>query len=168
MKELEIRPVRPGDLDGVSSLEQLCFKDPFPPYFLSHLADSNPETFLVGISGGRVVGYAVVDRWSDHNHLVSIAVHPEARRRGIGSRLLVSLEERLDDRPLRLEVRKSNADAIQFYAKRDFVDVGPLEGYYSDGEDAIAMKRTRGKAPSSAESLEAGPVPRFLQRPRDQ
>ncbi len=155
---MKVRPVRPGDLDGVSRLEQLCFKDPFPPYFLSHLADSNPETFLVAISRGKVVGYAVVDLWSDHNHLVSIAVHPEARMRGIGSRLLVSLEQRLDERPLKLEVRKSNTDAIQFYAKRDFVEVGSLEGYYSDEEDAIVMGKTRGKAAESAEPLEAAAV----------
>ncbi len=156
VRELDIRPVKARDLDGVSRLENVCFKDPYPPYFLSQLADANPETFLVAVSANVVVGYAVVDRWRDHDHLVSIAVHPEARKRGVGHKLLISLEERLDnDRPLKLEVRKSNSTAIQFYINKGFRETGLLEGYYSDGEDAIAMEKTRGKATSSAEPLRA-------------
>ncbi len=156
LKELEIRSVKPKDLDEVSNLERLCFKDPYPPYFLSQLADANPETFLVAISRDLVVGYGVIDRWSDHNHLVSIAVHPDARNRGVGHKLLVTLEEGLDDgRPLRLEVRKSNSTAIRFYVKRGFREAGLVVGYYSDGEDAVTMEKTPARPPGQAEPLAA-------------
>ncbi len=154
VKELEIRPVRTKDLDEVSSLEKLCFKDPYPPYFLSQLAEANPETFLVAISREMVVGYAVIDRWSDHNHLVSIAIHPDVRKRGVGHKLLVSLEERLDnDRPVKLEVRKSNTMAIQFYLNRGYRETGFLERYYSDGEDAVSMEKGRDRATGREEPL---------------
>ena len=140
--DLQIRPVSPSDLEEISQLEELCFKDPYPPYFLSQLAEANPETFMVAILDRRVVGYAVTDKWSDHDHLVSIAVHPDSRRRGIGNRLLLALEERLDKRkPLRLEVRRSNLPALNFYRRSNFHEIGVVDGYYSDGEDAILMEK---------------------------
>ncbi len=70
----------------VSQLEELCFPDPYPAYFLKQLAEANPEAFLVAEREETLVGYAVADKWRDHNHLVSIAVHPHHRRIGVGGR----------------------------------------------------------------------------------
>ncbi len=139
---MEVRPVRPEDMESVYKLEEACFKDPYPSYFLDQLAEANPLSFLVATIKGNVVGYGVVDRWRDHDHLVSIAVHPEARRRGIGRRLLVALRAGLEvDKPLRLEVRRSNTAAMGLYLSNGFRRVGEVEGYYVDGEDAILMEK---------------------------
>jgi ribosomal-protein-alanine N-acetyltransferase len=74
--------------------------------------------------------------------LISLAVRPDSRRKGLGEALLVELEKRLSkERPLRLEVRKSNLAAIQLYSKRGFTKTGLAEGYYGDGEDAIIMEK---------------------------
>ena len=90
----------------------------------------------------EIVGYGVVDHWEDHNHLISIAVRPDSRRKGLGEALLVELEKRLSkERPLRLEVRQSNSAAIQLYSKRGFMKTGLAEGYYRDGENAITMEK---------------------------
>jgi len=146
--QLLIRPVLRGDLDAVNGLEKLCFKDPYPPYFIDRLAEANPETFLVAITDDALVGYAVVDQWSGHNHLISIAVHPNNRRGGIARRLLATLEERLEKgRLVRLEVRKSNLPAIEFYRGQGFQETRVIEGYYSDGEDAVVMERNLRKEP---------------------
>lgn len=140
--QLLIRPVLRSDLDAVSGLEKLCFKDPYPSYFISQLAEANPETFLVAIIDDALVGYAVVDRWKGHDHLISIAVHPDSRKRGIGRRLLAALEERLEKgRLFRLEARKRNLPAIEFYRGQGFKETGVIQGYYSDGEDAVMMER---------------------------
>ena len=145
---LLIRPVLQSDLDAVSGLEKLCFKDPYPLHFISQLAEANPETFLVAITDDALVGYAVVDRWSGHNHLISIAVHPNNRRGGIARRLLAALEERLEKgRLFRLEVRKSNLPAIELYRGQGFQETGVIEAYYSDGEDAVVMERNLRKEP---------------------
>ena len=139
---LMIRLVSPNDMDAICDLEELCFKDPYPSYFLYQLAEANAESFVVAVVDDKVVGYGVVDEWKDHNHLVSIAVHSDKRRRGIGRGLLLALEEKLENkRTLRLEVRKSNLPAIEFYSKNGFRETGALEGYYADGEDAILMEK---------------------------
>ena len=140
-REVQVRPVKAEDMSAVFELEGVSFKDPFPSYFLRQLADANPETFLVAVDDGNVVGYTVVDSWYDHQHLVSIAVRPESRRRGIGQFLMDGLVERLAKGVLRLEVRRSNKEALGFYVKNGFKETGVSHSYYADGEDAIQMER---------------------------
>jgi ribosomal-protein-alanine N-acetyltransferase len=138
---IKIRPVRTEDLKAVYAIEDACFKDPFPPYFIDQLASANPDTFLVATDGDRIVGYAVVDSWTDHRHLVSIAVLSDSRRKGIGQALLDGLYGQLTDGPLRLELRKSNQAALELYLKNGFYQTGLAYNYYTDGEDAIQMEK---------------------------
>jgi ribosomal-protein-alanine N-acetyltransferase len=134
--------VRQDDIDAISLLEEASFNDPYPSYFLADLARDNPDTFLVVVLNNEIVGYGVVDHWEDHDHLISIAVRPDSRRKGLGEALLVELEKRLTKaRPLRLEVRQSNVAAIDLYSKRGFTKTGLAEGYYGDGENAITMEK---------------------------
>ena len=143
-----IRTVRQDDIDAISLLEEASFNDPYPSYFLSELARDNPETFLVFTLNNEIIGYGVVDHWEDHDHLISIAVLPDSRRKGFGEALLVELEKRLSkERPLRLEVRQNNLAAIQLYLKRGFTKIGLVEGYYGDGESAIIMEKRLVKEP---------------------
>jgi len=142
VQEQNIRPVRQDDIAEISLLEEASFNDPYPSYFLSELARDNPDTFLVLTLNEEIVGYGVVDHWEDHDHLISIAVRPDSRRKGLGEALLVELEKRLSkERPLKLEVRQSNLAAIRLYSKRGFTKTGVAEGYYGDGEDAIVMEK---------------------------
>jgi ribosomal-protein-alanine N-acetyltransferase len=146
IEKQNIRTVRQDDIDAISLLEEASFNDPYPSYFLSELARDNPETFLLLTVNDEIVGYGVVDHWEDHDHLISIAVRPDSRRKGLGEALLVELEKRLSkERPLRLEVRESNFAAIHLYSKRGFTKTGLAEGYYSDGEDAIIMEKRLAK-----------------------
>jgi [ribosomal protein S18]-alanine N-acetyltransferase len=137
----QVRPVKHEDLGTIYQLEEACFKDPFPSYFINQLAEANPSTFLVALDGTMIVGYAVVDNWTDHQHLVSIAVDSGSRRKGIAQALLNQLIERSRDGPLRLELRKSNKAALSLYLKNGFIQTGVAHGYYTDGEDAIQMEK---------------------------
>jgi [ribosomal protein S18]-alanine N-acetyltransferase len=141
IQELQIRQFKAGDLAAISEIERLSFKDPFPSYFLSQLADANPDTFTVAVIGDKVVGYAVIDKWPDQDHLVSIAVIPESRMKGVGQAMLDHLIERLDPGRLKLEVRRSNGAALELYRKNGFIQTGVAYSYYTDGEDAIQMEK---------------------------
>lgn len=91
-------------------------------------------------------------------HLISIAVLPEHRRRGIGSELLrrVIEEARRDAGVVSvyLEVRVSNEPAIRLYEKFGFRKARIIRGYYRDGEDAYVMV-LRIRPPEKGESREA-------------
>src|SRR5205809_7319168 len=140
-RKVEIRPLRTEDLRFVYELEEQSFRDPFPNYFIDQLADANPETFLVAVYIGAIVGYAVVDDWSDYQHLVSIAVTDGFRRRGIAQALLDDLFERARPGPLRLELRRSNHEALQLYMKNGFRETGIAHCYYTDGQDALQKEK---------------------------
>src|SRR5260370_16740571 len=106
-QKLQIQKFEPQDLTAISEIEQPSFKDPFPSYFLSQLAGANPDTFLVAVRTERIVGYAVIDRWPDQEHLVSIAVIPESRKKGVGQALLDHLITTMHTATLNLHVPTS-------------------------------------------------------------
>lgn len=138
---VQVRPVRTEDLKAIHQLEDSSFKDPFPPYFIDQLADANPDTFLVALVNDHIVGYAVIDNWTDHQHLVSIAVKADSRRSGVAEALLDRLFETLRPGPLRLELRRSNSAALALYQKKGFFQTGIAHSYYADGEDAVQMEK---------------------------
>jgi len=74
---------------------------------------------------GRAVGRLLVDRRADRIHLVDIALRGEHRGTGIGSQLLVTLQEEaaLVGRPLCLQVRRGSP-AMTLYLRLGFVPVG--------------------------------------------
>src|SRR5260370_17029451 len=77
-QDLQIRPVKSDHIRTISEIEQVSFKDPFPSYFLSQLADANPKTFFGPILGGRTIRDAASDRWPAQQHLFPLPIIPLA------------------------------------------------------------------------------------------
>lgn len=133
-----------ADLDEVLSIERECFSTPWSRGSFLFEIEENPFAWNVVLrEGKRVVAYAclwVVDLELKINN---IAVHPEARRRGHGKRLLRHVLERARERgcvEAALEVRPSNCAARTLYGAFGFREVGRRKGYYQDTrEDAIVM-----------------------------
>jgi ribosomal-protein-alanine N-acetyltransferase len=141
---LTVRGARSEDLDRIYEIERLCFgKDAYDPSLLLLYLNLSPETFLVAEREGEVVGYVVgiVKRWGE-GHVISLAVHPQHRRKGVATALMKELLKRFAGkgvRVARLEVRVSNEAAIRLYEKLNFRKVGVIKRYYPDGEDAYLM-----------------------------
>jgi ribosomal-protein-alanine N-acetyltransferase len=76
-------------------------------------------------------------------HVISIAVLPEYRKKGIGTALLNEAINRMKNNygteAVYLEVRVSNKDAISLYKKMGFEEVRIIKEYYRNGEDAYVM-----------------------------
>lgn len=100
-----------------------------------------PTTFgFLDDRGGLVLARAVLDE----AEILTLAVHPHARRQGIGRRLLASaLTEaaRRGAQAVFLEVASGNAAARALYAASDFTVVGHRRGYYASGDDALLLAR---------------------------
>lgn len=104
-----------------------------------------------------VVGYAGMQVILDEAHVMTIAVHPDYRRRGIGELLLLQLFEEGAARGalrLTLEVRPSNQGAQELYRKYGFTIEGRRRHYYGDGEDALLMWSGRLDEPAFRAALE--------------
>lgn len=141
--EIEIAPMTPADLEAVDEIERHSFKSPWPAQVFLEELSRDWARVDVARERGRVVGF--VDYWLVHDevHLLAIATHPDARRRGIGQRLLdhlLALARARAAALVTLEVRRSNVPAIALYERAGFVTVGVRPRYYAeDSEDALVM-----------------------------
>lgn len=140
---VRIRDVKSKDMQAILAIEYKCFKDPYPLSLLNRLHAMHPDGFLVADAEGKVVGYVIgVLRWGATGHILAIAIDPPYQRQGIASALIEHIIDRLRARGaklVRLEVRKSNAGAQQFYSKLGFRQQGEVPYYYEDGEAAVTM-----------------------------
>lgn len=137
--------LEPRHIGQLAELEKICFASAWSEEsFLSEC--QNPLAhYIVVLCGEKAVGYAGCWHIAGEGHITNIAVHPDYRRRALGSRLLENMQreaERCGVRLLTLEVRVSNAAAIALYKKFGFETVGARKHYYSDnGEDALIMTK---------------------------
>ena len=137
-----IREFRRQDIKRVLEIENASFKDPYPRNILLDIYNIGAG-FLVAQQDNMVVGYIIFwIRFEEEGHIISIAVDPQYRRKGVGSRLLeLALEifKRYSINTIKLEVRVGNQGAIKFYMDNGFNKKGILNHYYEDFEDAVLM-----------------------------
>src|SRR4029077_17387402 len=99
---------------------------------------------LVIEDSGDMVGFIVGKQIDQEWEIENIAVTGDARRRGLGTRLLGEFLDLVRDRGGReifLEVRESNHAARALYEKWAFVEAGRRKMYYLDPpEDALILK----------------------------
>ncbi len=97
----------------------------------------------LGGSQTPVLGFVGIWMAVEEAHLVTIAVHPQHRGRGLGELLLIGaldLAAGLRASTVFLEVRLSNDVAKRLYDKYGFILSRVRKAYYSDnGEDALEM-----------------------------
>jgi ribosomal-protein-alanine N-acetyltransferase len=133
-----IRPVHSKDFDELLQIEAQAFpKSQYDREELWLLSLKYPHTFLVTVSN-QIDGYIV---FRADGHIISMAVKPDKRRLGIGSRLVEEVIGYCSGKSLRLEVRVSNVGAQRFYLNLDFRIKARIKSYYHDGEDAYVMER---------------------------
>ncbi len=134
------------DVDALEALEHLSFSHPWGRgVFAADLGRDRPGALYLGARlKGELVGYGACSWTGDRLHILRLAVHPDVRRFGVGSQLLVALGEIGAAVPCRrafLELRRSNVAAATLYAHFGFVEVGFKKRYYSDnGEDALILE----------------------------
>ncbi|MFQ6129199.1 MAG: ribosomal protein S18-alanine N-acetyltransferase [Candidatus Hadarchaeaceae archaeon] len=140
---VRIRDVKSRDMQAILAIEYKCFKDPYPLSLLNRLHAMHPDGFLVAEAEGKIVGYVIgVLRWGATGHILAIATDPPYQRQGIASTLMEHIINRLRAKGaklVRLEVRKSNVGAQQFYLRLGFQQREEVPYYYEDGEPAVTM-----------------------------
>lgn len=81
---------------------------------------------------------------ADEAEVLTLAVHPAARRQGAGAALLQAALGAAAARGavvMFLEVSEANAAARGLYAAAGFAEVGRRRRYYADGSDALVLSR---------------------------
>jgi ribosomal protein S18 acetylase RimI-like enzyme len=142
--EVRVRSARLADQAVLLELDVISWspESGFPSVMAPDLRDvtffgtgNPPEAHLVAELDGSVVGYIRLkppSKLPENAHVVQVqglAVHPEARRRGVATGLLDTAEATLRERGTRkltLRVLSTNEAAIRLYERHGFVREGTL------------------------------------------
>jgi ribosomal-protein-alanine N-acetyltransferase len=150
-----LRKFLPEDLQGVMQINRVCLPENYTDFFFLDLHQRFPETFIVANEDKRLVGYIMCrievglsnfgfGGLIRKGHVVSIAVMPQSRRRGVAEGLIKRALGGMEYYKAKqgfLEVRVTNEAAILLYKKLGFEVTRTINGYYSDGEDAYVMTK---------------------------
>jgi ribosomal-protein-alanine N-acetyltransferase len=139
-----IRQFTRRNLPAVTEIERASFgRNAWPAELLQQYSEKSPVLFLIAHLDGRATGYAAAAGTRGWAELVSIAVLPAFRGRGIGAALLAAIirrAERLGLAGMSLMVRTDNRAARRLYERFGFRVVRTIPAYYEDGRPACRMR----------------------------
>jgi ribosomal-protein-alanine N-acetyltransferase len=144
-----IRLLRLSDLDRIMEIERASFgDDAYDRNLFAGFYHKCGELFLVAVRRRNVCGYMLTCPGGKaapaRAELVSVAVDPRQRGKGIASALMDSTLRRLRRRGIarfHLMVKVTNQPAIAFYERYGFIRSRIVRQYYEDGADAWRMAR---------------------------
>lgn len=118
----------------------------FPPYDAWDADAFRTQLALPGVTGlvHADGGVILVRLAADEAEILTLAVAPEVRRRGIAYQLIQAAIQHLSALGaviLFLEVSTSNTSALALYDRCGFQQVGQRRNYYLDGTDAFVLRR---------------------------
>ena len=145
--EIAVREMRLEDIDGIMEIEHGSFATPWTKQDLIGELSNTAARYFVALEGEKVVAYAGTWLIIDAGHITNVAVPPDWRGRGCGTRVLSALIQAAIDvgvQYMTLEVRVSNEPALALYKNFGFKKAGLRKKYYEDnGEDAHIMVNDR-------------------------
>jgi ribosomal protein S18 acetylase RimI-like enzyme len=103
-----------------------------------------PGNGLGTITAAEIVGFIVAEAGRQTGHIITIDVLPDARRGGLGSRLMMEAEQRLRAAgcsAVMLETAVDNDSALAFYKRHHYFLVKTIPRYYATGVDAFLLKK---------------------------
>jgi [ribosomal protein S18]-alanine N-acetyltransferase len=139
------RITRAADLDPIIEIEEASFNNPTTrEWYLREL--DRPDVcfiYVLRTPESPTAAFCAFWRVADQAHINNLAVRPELRQRGLGSRLLAAIiveAARLGARTLTLEVRRSNIAAQRLYKRAGFTEEAVRKSYYTQPvEDALVL-----------------------------
>lgn len=122
--EIQIRSFEDADEDAVAALWREVFPDD-PPWnepslLMEQKRAVQRELFFVAMINGALAGTAMGGYDGHRGWVYAVAVRPDLRRRGIGARLMSSLESALAEMgcpKVNLQVRAGNEAVVAFYRR---------------------------------------------------
>ena len=139
-----IRQAEPKDLSEIVGIERLCFPEEiaFPIGMFAYLIRYAETLIAIDESlEGFVIGFA----YGSTGSIYTLDIHPNHRRKGLGSLLIKAMEEVLHARganTIRLEVDVGNFAAIRLYRNAGYSKIEIANDYYGRGKNAIRMVKT--------------------------
>lgn len=126
------RRMRPSDLDIVVRNEEISYPNPWSKRIFLDCLRAGYECWVLA-TRDNILAHGVLSAAVGESHLLTLCVHPQARRLSYGRRMLTHLlkeARRLGADTCFLEVRPSNDAARSLYYSMGFMQVGERRQYY--------------------------------------
>lgn len=130
-----------SDAQEIAELEKNIFPDAWSESAIVREAENG--RIIVFKENNRIIGYCIFMLGADQGEILRIAVKEEARKKGIGKKLLEEALKKMKDEgaiEAFLEVRSKNAQAIALYKNAGFEKIDIRKNYYGD-DDALVFKK---------------------------
>jgi ribosomal protein S18 acetylase RimI-like enzyme len=125
--DLKIRPYREADETGVIALWHAAFPNEpsqnVPADDIRRKLAVQPELFLVGELGGRIVATVMAGFDGHRGWVYRVAVLPEHQKQGLGQAIMAEAEQKLAEigcTKINLQVRSTNDAVVAFYRSLGF------------------------------------------------
>lgn len=131
------------DIPELVALDKTAFPKPWSEnMFLNEIRNESARYWVIRTEG-KVTGYGGFWIIAGECHITNIAVHEDFRHVGQGRAMmehLIAMAKLYGAHGITLEVRPSNAVALNLYRNHGFVQEGRRKHYYEDNkEDALIM-----------------------------
>ena len=130
---LKIGIVKSYDLPAIASLHAICFEDSWRAELLGRILSARGAFGLFSRPSGKALGFILCRSSGQDGEILSLAVAPGLRRKGLGGALLeaamtYAAEQTIE--ALFLEVAEDNLAARHLYQKFGYAIVGRRSKYY--------------------------------------
>ena len=128
----------------MADLHRVAFPRGWSAYEIAQILDEPGAVAPAAWRGRDLMGFALGRVAVDEAEVLSLAVHADARRRGLGALLLEALEDACRGQGARkifLEVSETNVPAMTLYYRGDYREIGRRPNYYGDGATAMTMRK---------------------------
>jgi ribosomal-protein-alanine N-acetyltransferase len=150
---MKLRAADPSDALALAKAHASAFEAPWPPEAFSGLMGT-PGVFALAAVDGAPVGLILMRAIAGEAEVLTLAVEPSHRRRGIARALLrAGLNQAMaaGAEEAFLEVAADNAVALALYRAEGFAEAGHRGGYYrrpgGPAVDALVLRRTLNRVP---------------------
>ena len=128
----------------LQEIEHEAYPEPWTGGMFRDEMRNQHSYFFVAYLADELIGYSGYWLLVDVAHVTTVTVSNEQRGNGLGReqmRHLIQSATEVGAKTMTLEVRESNATAINLYNGFGFKQIGRRRGYYSkSGEDALVME----------------------------
>jgi ribosomal protein S18 acetylase RimI-like enzyme len=147
--DCEIRPFLHKDLISIKNISNVCFSEPQwdDLDFERFIEKMNKPTKQLKHSAyvaewrEHVVGYVFVSEYPTYFEVVSIGVHPDFQKKGVGRKLLEFVKwnklEPYGREEVFMYIKEDEKEAITFAKKAGFYKVDKVKGHYEDDSSAL-------------------------------
>ena len=142
------RQAEPAEIDALAKLHAAAFDPSWSAEDIRQMLSAR-GTFALAVDAapGSLAGFILCRVIAGEAEVLTLAVRPEHRRRGVGGALLAAAEAIASKTAtaMFLEVAADNIGAIALYERAGYAAVGRRAGYYARragaGADAVVMRR---------------------------